>query len=87
MGILKGGVSTTESIVDETVTGSINGINTVFTTSDLYIAGSLTIFLNGLQQAKPGDYSETTSSSFTFINAPIGGANPDIITARYVKLS
>ncbi len=86
MGILKGGVTTTEVIVDETATGTINGLNKVFTTSSDYIAGSLTVFLNGLQQSRLGDYSETTTNSFTFVNSPTGGASPDVVTIRYVKV-
>ena len=87
MGVLKGGVSTTEVIVDETATGTINGLNKIFTTTNDYISGSLSVFLNGLQQSKPGDYTETTANSFTFLNSPTSGANPDIVTVRYTRLS
>ncbi len=87
MGVLKGGVSTTEVIVDETAVGVINSLNKIFTTTNDYISGSLSVFLNGLQQSKPGDYSETTIDSFTFLNAPIAGGNSDIVTVRYTRLS
>ncbi len=85
MGVLKGGLATVATSTDETATGTIDGLNKVFTTTDDYVSGSLTVFLNGLQQSKPGDYSETTSDSFTFVNAPIGGVGPDVVTVRYVK--
>ena len=86
MGVLQGGVTTTEVVVDETAIGSINGSNKVFTTTDDYIAASLTVFLNGIQQAKPGDYSETSINSFTFVNAPLSIGSSDTVTIRYVRV-
>lgn len=49
----------------ETPTGSVNGSNTVFTTSEPYIAGTLKVYLQGQRQIPPINYSETTSTTFT----------------------
>lgn len=57
----------------EVPTGAINGVNTVFTTAATYQPGKLAVYRNGVRQAHPGDYSETTSTTFTFVTAPSTG--------------
>lgn len=58
-------------------TESPNGSRTVFTVPETYIAGTLTVFLNGLHETY---VSETTTTTFTFEDAPHTG---DIITLNY----
>lgn len=67
---------------DETVTGSVDGSNTSFTTSSPYLAGTLEVFINGLRQARTTHVSETTPASgvFTLDTAPQTG---DIVRVNY----
>lgn len=70
-----------------TLSGSVNGTNTVFTVSQgSYISGTLVVYRNGQLQTQgaSNDYQETTpgSGTFTFISAPLTG---DVITAMYNK--
>jgi hypothetical protein len=70
-------------VVQETPTGLVNGSNAAFTTQlGKYVANSLEVFLNGVQQTKTTDYAETTPGSgiFTFTTAPLTG---DIVRISY----
>jgi hypothetical protein len=70
-------------IVQETPTGTVNGTTTLFTTQlAKYVANSLEVFINGLQQTKTTDYTETSPSSgtFTFTVAPLTG---DVVKVAY----
>jgi hypothetical protein len=64
----------------ETPTGTVNGSNTVFTTSAAYKTGSLTVYINGLRQKKTTHWTETTSTTFTMNQAPATG---DLVTVDY----
>jgi hypothetical protein len=66
----------------ETPTGMINGSNQNYTTAHVYLAGLLAVYLNGIRQQRTNDYSETGSTSFQFVNAPLLG---DSITIDYVE--
>jgi hypothetical protein len=67
---------------DEVPAGAMNGSNTVYTTSAAYIAGQLSVYLNGLRQRAAGnDYSETTSTTFTMVQPPHAG---DVLTVDFV---
>ena len=81
MATLKGGVLITK----EEATGAVDGVNVLFATAVPYVPGTITVFLNGLQQSDPNDYTETTNQSFTFVQAPIGGADPDRIEVTYQR--
>ena len=67
---------------DETVTGSVNGSNTVFTTQAPYVASTLEVYINGLRQARTTHVTETSPSvgTFTLDTAPLTG---DIIRVNY----
>jgi hypothetical protein len=70
-------------VVQETPTGLVNGSNAAFTTQlGKYVANSLEVFINGLQQVKTTDYAETTPGSgiFTFVTAPLTG---DLVRISY----
>ena len=68
-------VGSNSLITDEAPSGTINGTNTIFTTSQPYIGASLQVFVNGLKQRRGVDFTETTPSSGTFTlgDAPITG--------------
>lgn len=73
MAIIKGGTVAGSATKVEKPTGTINGINRVFTTSQDYISGTLMVFLNGIALT-PGaldDYVELTSTTFEFSAALI----------------
>lgn len=67
-------------ITNEVPSGSINGSNKVFTTANNFTSGSLLVYLNGIRQKLNDDYSETTSDTFTFSQAPFTG---DLLTVDY----
>ena len=56
---------------------SPDGSRTAFTVPETYITGTLSVFLNGLHETH---VSETTSTTFTFEDAPHTG---DVITLNY----
>lgn len=68
--------------IDQTPVESPNGSRVIFTlpSSNVYIANSLRVMLNGQVLTKVGDFTETTGSTFTFVVAPITG---DIIRLDY----
>lgn len=61
--------------------GSVNSINTVFTTASAYQTGRLYVYLNGIRQKLNTDFTETTTTTFTMAVAPTTG---DVITVDYV---
>lgn len=73
MAIIKGGVIAGAAITVEKPTGTINGVNKVFTTSAGFISGTLMVFLNGvaLTPGASDDYVELTSTTFEFSAALI----------------
>ncbi len=88
MAIIKGGVVAGSAIKVEKPTGTINGVNRVFTTSVGFVSGTLLVFLNGvaLTPGASDDYVELTSSTFEFSAAQIPkteGTYIDKILAQY----
>jgi len=63
-------VQGTQYIMGETPTGTLNGINKVFAAANAFAPNSLEVFLNGLRQRRVDDYTETSSTQFTFVTAP-----------------
>ncbi|MES2428249.1 MAG: hypothetical protein V4560_14815 [Bacteroidota bacterium] len=78
-----GGLASTNFVVDETPSGSINGSNTAFTLANTPVAGKVEIYRNGLLQ-KPGIGNDYTISgtAITYLTAPETG---DTLTANYIK--
>lgn len=69
MAIIKGGtIGTGAAVTVEKPTGTIDGVNRVFTTSQAYVSGALLVFLNGiaLTPGASADYVELTSTTFEF---------------------
>jgi hypothetical protein len=65
--------------ISETMTGNINGSNTIFQTSFPYEPESISVFLNGLHEVY---ISKTGENEITFEDAPQGG---DTISCMYIK--
>lgn len=78
--VSSGGGGTGAMTFSETPGGSINGSNKNFTTANAFHVGRLAVFLNGLRQRPGQDYNETSTTSFTFISAPLTG---DTISVDY----
>jgi hypothetical protein len=66
----------------ETLTGTIDGSNTVFTFANDYVSGAQLVVLNGLRQVLTDDYTETDTDEITFVEAPQTG---DKLWATYRK--
>lgn len=63
-------------IIDDNFTGTQNGSNLIFTTTQTYIANSTKIYLNGLRLKRGQDYNETgTNTTITFVQAPLSTDN------------
>ena len=61
-------------VAGETPTGVVNGVNNTFHTALVYLAGSLSVYLNGLRQQRLGDYTETGGQTFQFVEPPWQGS-------------
>lgn len=77
-----GGTVSGTLIYGEVPAGTVDGSNKVFTTANTYRPNLLSVFLNGVRQRRTNDYSETTTSSFTFVSAPQSG---DILSVDYMQ--
>jgi len=68
MAIIKGGTVSGSALKVEKPTGTIDGVNRVFTTSQAFVSGTLLVFLNGLAltAGASDDYVELTSTTFEF---------------------
>src|SRR5688572_10561099 len=61
--------------------GTINGVNTVFTLGEALVEGSDQVFINGLQQIEGVHYGRVTTT-FTFMDPPETG---DVITINFIR--
>lgn len=57
-------------IYNEIPSGTVNGVNSIFTTASNYVSNSTALYLNGVRQLLNTDYSETGVNEITFITAP-----------------
>lgn len=69
-------------LTNQTPVETPNGTRTLFTlpNSDVYATGTLQVWLNGMLQRNPNDYTETSTSTITFVAAPL---TSDIIQLSY----
>ena len=76
-------LTTADYVVRETPSGSVNGTNTGYTLANTPVAGSESVFLNGILQ-EPGTGNDYTisGSSITFLFTPVSG---DKIRVSYIK--
>jgi hypothetical protein len=79
------GVSLSQFVFNEVMTGTIGGGNTIFTTATAFATGTLQVFLNGVRQVLGDDYTVTDVDEITFTFAPKAApGNPDIVTCDYL---
>jgi len=68
----------------EQAIGTVDNINTNFSTSRKYISGTLEVQLNGQILIKDVDFSETSDTSFTMITPPSNDLDyTDVIMVEY----
>jgi hypothetical protein len=80
-GSSNGGGSGQKWSVHKSSSTTANGTNTLFTVPETYAFGTLKVYLNGqLLRGGANDYSETSSTSFTFVSAPLSS---DVIVLEY----
>jgi hypothetical protein len=70
--------------VEYGITGNLNGVNKVFTTSEDYTPGTLQIYIQGVQLYRIVDFNETGANEITFVDAPLTGEK---ITVSYLGLT
>ena len=66
-----------------TIVGAIDGVNTIYDSSQNFEPGTMEIMLNGVDLSIDDDYTETGPNEVTFVEAPQAG---DKIIFRYQKL-
>jgi len=81
MATLRGGLL----VRKEQATGTVDGINTSFTTTFAFIPGTLEVSINGLDLVASDHFTETGSNSFDLVDAPIAGVFPDVVLVRYQR--
>lgn len=74
-------LTATNFVFHETPSGTINGVNTVFTLANTPTTGTEQVFLNRALQVPGTDYT-ISGATITFTGAPAGGA---ILRAHYLK--
>lgn len=57
-------------VTNEALTGTKDGSNMVFTTANPYITGTTAVYMNGIRQSAPDNYTETGPSELTMSFAP-----------------
>lgn len=70
------------SIYNETPIGELNGVNATFTTTNLFEAGTVTLFLNGFFQKIIADFQTIGNNTITLTTAPEYG---ETILINYIK--
>ena len=63
------------------VTGDKDGSNRVYTTTNIFVSGSLVVFLNGQRQTVGDDYTVTGVNEFTFVVGAAPAADDTIVVA------
>ena len=69
-------------VINEAVTGTINGSNATFTTAFDFIPESIEIKVNGIMQKLSDDYTTSGAHTIQFVSSPVSG---DKILISYTK--
>lgn len=77
-------MDTTRFKFNQTPVETPNGVITVFTlpNSDTYVSGLIEAFLDGLQQIKTTDFTESATTTITMVTAPATG---EVLRLNYIK--
>lgn len=76
--IFAGDVWNASSVIDELMTGTVNGSNTVFTTGSAF--NNIQVYKNGVAMHLTDDFTITGANQITFVTAPATGTK---LTASY----
>jgi len=60
-------------LIGEVPAGLVNGVNKVFTVTDIFQTDSTRLDMNGIIQINPDEYAETGPKEITFNHAPKTG--------------
>lgn len=63
-------------LYQKVLSGTLNGINTIFTTPTIFIAGTEEIFVGGVALQSGTDYTVTGANQITFAVAPLANQAP-----------
>lgn len=66
-------VATGARVYREGLTGTVDGTNKAFTSSQNFVSGAEEVFLGGILQNSTEDYAVTGANQITFVNAPQPG--------------
>jgi len=79
------GVTLSQHIYNEVMTGTIDNANKVFTTAATFATGKLRVYLNGVRQVLGDDYTVTDVDEITMTFASKSAqGNPDVLTCDYL---
>ena len=67
----RGAPGTNSQVVGEVPAGTQNGVNTVFTTANTFVAGTTVVYRNGLREYRGYGYTESLGTTITFSEAPL----------------
>ena len=75
-------VEVNDLVNGETPSGSLDGVNTLFTTANPFKASTLSVFLNGVKLMNVVDYTLNIPQQFTLVAAPL---STDYLRVDYLK--
>lgn len=81
---ITGDVAINNDWIEEQLTGTINGINKIFTTQNNYQSGKTRVFINGLKQQLGVGYTESGPKEITFSDAPSNNGFNDVLIINYI---
>lgn len=81
MGLLQGGLI----LYKEKALGIVDGIRVDFSTTYQTIPQTIRVYLNGLEQTSPEDYTVTANDTIRFATPPLGGDDPDVVLIAYQR--
>ena len=79
-----GDVSINNDWIEETLTGTIYGVNKIFTTQNNYQSGKTRVFINGLKQKLGVGYTESGPKEITLSEAPSNSGFNDELIINYI---
>lgn len=63
-------INGSNSQIEETPAGTVNGLNPTFTASRTYVSNTLEVYINGIKQKRGIHFTEGSSGAFTMSDAP-----------------
>lgn len=76
----------TREVIGEDLTAQINGVVSVFTTTNEYVTGTLKVYVNGLRYRPAVDYTESSADTFTIAGDVITVGSDIIVDYRNAEV-